>query len=182
MTPPRIILLTGARFSGKSTLCQRLAHAQPPGLTVSGLLTRHTGPHSLEVHELRSGLTYPLTLPFEGEGGIALTHFRMDTDAMARSARALEAAFPTDLFLLDEIGPLELERGGGWIAALRLLQTNAYRLAVVVVRPELLVTALAQLGHAVYTVAHVTPEQREPLFATIQELIQCPLSLPKGAP
>ena len=40
--------------------------------------------------------------------------------------------------LVDELGPLELVRGEGWQAALETLAQGGYRLALVVVRPELL--------------------------------------------
>lgn len=172
MSTPQIIVITGARNAGKSQLCRRLAEAgRQAGAQVTGLLTRHTGPHSLEVQELATGEGYPLTLPYASAGGIALSRFHMAPAAFARSAQALERSFPTELFFLDELGPVELERGEGWVVALRLLREAAYCAAVIVIRPELLAEGLARLPHTLYTVAHITPENRDVLFPQIQGLL-----------
>jgi nucleoside-triphosphatase THEP1 len=162
MSKPQIILLTGKRQVGKSTLCFRLVELmRAEGLAVAGLLTRRTGPHDLEVLELASGRAYPLTLPFEATEGIAFSNFRMDPEAMARSALALEQSFPTDVFVLDEVGPLELVHHKGWIRALGLLAQSDYKAAFVVVRPELLLEAILQLPKPTYTVVHVLVDNRD---------------------
>ncbi len=44
---------------------------------------------------------------------------------------------PCDLFVLDELGPLEFDRHQGWTAGFDLLAAaSTFRLAIVVVRPE----------------------------------------------
>lgn len=165
---PRIMLLVGERQVGKSVVCQELTRLlRESELAVSGLLTQCTGPHALEVTEIHTSARYPLTLPFDDTGGVAMTHFRMDLQAMARSASALEGAFPTQVFILDELGPLELELKQGWLPALQLLQRKRYALALIVVRPELLVEAIWQLPASVYTVIRVTPQNRDTLPATL---------------
>ncbi len=164
MSKPQIILLTGKRQVGKSTLCLRLVKlAREEGLTVAGLITRRTGPHDLEVLELTSGQAYALTLPFDAPDGVAFSNFRMDPAAVSRSALALEESFPTDVFVLDEIGPLELVHHRGWSRALTLLAGSDYKIAFVVVRPELLLEAILQFPKPTYTVVHVLSDNRDHL-------------------
>lgn len=173
MPEPTIVLLTGECQVGKSTLCRHLVPLlTAAGLPVSGLLTSRTGPHDLAVTELDSDRSYPLTLPFEGTAGIALPHFRMDPQAMATSLQALEASFPTQVFFLDEIGPLELIMEQGWVKVLELLKQETYRVAFIVVRPELLIQAIWRLPVSAYVVVRVTVENRDTLPATLLELAQ----------
>ena len=47
---------------------------------------------------------------------------------------------------MDEIGPLEMDRGEGWTNALEVLRLGEYRLAVAVVRPSLVDAVRAAVG------------------------------------
>lgn len=161
MLEPKIVLLTGNRQIGKSTACFRLADMlRQTDLKVSGLLTRRMGEHDLWVTELPAGETYPLTAPETSDTGVAVGHFRFAPEAVARSDKALDACFPTQVFILDEIGPLELIYGQGWARVLKLLRHFAYRVAFVVVRPELVVRAICQLPVSLYMVIDITVEIR----------------------
>jgi nucleoside-triphosphatase THEP1 len=171
MPEPKIVLLTGERQVGKTTVCLRLVEAlRQTTLDVAGLLTRRTGPCALEVLELRTDQAYPLTAPAENEQGIVVGKFRMRPDAMARSRKALDTSFPTQVFLLDEIGPLELVRGEGWVRAMTLLKRRSYLIAFIVVRPELLVPAICQLPASFYTVVRVTHKNRDMLPASLRNI------------
>ncbi len=130
-------------------------------LKVTGLITQRTGPDALAVQELHSGDTYPLTMPLDSDGGLLIGHFRFSPEALARSDQALDACFPTQVFILDEIGPMELLHGQGWIRAITLLRRRHYHIAFIVVRPELLVQAMRQLPLSFYTVIHLTEEIRD---------------------
>lgn len=169
---PHVLLLSGPRQVGKSTLCRKLVMAlREDNVTIAGLLTEHVGPHDLEVNELHSGERYALTLPFGDGTSAELGRFRMDPVAIARGMASLRSALPTDVLFIDEIGPLELKLGQGWLPLLAQLQRACCRMAVLVVRPELLGEALAHLATPVITVAYVTPTHREALFEMLQEHI-----------
>jgi nucleoside-triphosphatase THEP1 len=178
MPERKIVLITGDRQIGKTTLCLRLAEAlRQTGVQATGLITRRTGTHDLTVEELASGQIYALTQPIESHEGIALGHFRMDPQALERSIKALDASFPTQVFILDEIGPLELERGQGWVRAITLLKDARYDIAVIVVRPELLTRAIWQLPASFYTVLSVKKENRDDLPASLLHVVReasCP--------
>ena len=168
MLEPRIILLTGHRQVGKTTVCEHLVTLlRQADIAISGLITKRTGPHDLLVNELHSGESYPLTTPTTETTGITVGHFRMAPEAIARGDRALDDCFPTQAFILDEIGPLELLRGQGWSRALKLLKRLHYQIAFVVVRPELLVDAMWLLPTTMYTVVQVTVETRDALPAAL---------------
>lgn len=170
MIHPNLVLMTGERQVGKSTACRRaIALMRRAGLEVSGLLTTRAGPHDLAVHELHTGLTYPLTLPFEKGKEQPLMNFRMDPDAMARSGGALAQGFPTDVIVIDELGPLELKRGQGWVEALGYLHDEEYDVGILVIRPELLWVGMQRLTRSVYTVVSVTLENRDRIPATLAE-------------
>ena len=169
-TEPHILLVTGARQVGKSTLLWKAVQlARINGADISGILTRRTGPHDLQVVELRTSLRYMITDPFdeqvEGSArpGAPLSNFRMNAEAMRRSSEALAQAFPSDVVVVDELGPLEFRRRQGWVAAFDLLRTGLFRLAVVVVRPELLGEAVAEFQKTWYRVVNVNLENREAL-------------------
>ncbi|MEA3309980.1 MAG: nucleoside-triphosphatase [Chloroflexota bacterium] len=164
MNTPAIILLTGEMRTGKSTLCQKLAQRlRENGISTSGLITEHPTLHSLEAVAIHTNERYLLTYPFESRQGRALTHFRMNPAAMARSTEALTTSFPTQVFIFDELGPLELLRGEGWNAVFHLLANAEYLVAFIVVRPMLLAQAIQQLPHSIYTLAHITLENRDSL-------------------
>ncbi len=172
MSGPQIILITGERQTGKSTLCQSVTRRlQETGMQLSGLLTSRTGPHDLEVTEIHTGDRYTLTLPFNDRSGILLAHFNMNPLALARGVGALRSSFPTPVFVLDEIGPLELKLGRGWVEALDLLQQPRYRVALVVIRPELLLNVIKRLSAAWYTIVYVTPENRDRLPDELYEQV-----------
>lgn len=159
----RLIIITGERQAGKSTLCRILvARAREANVQVSGLITRHTGPHDLEVEELQTATRYSLTRPYKDVSG-PLKRFNIDERAFERSTRALSACFPTRLFVLDEIGPLELVHHQGWYEGITLLRDVAWEEAIIVIRPELLQTAICELPAVIYTVINVTEANRDRL-------------------
>ena len=59
--------------------------------------------------------------------------------------RALRSIQFCDLLVVDELGPLEFNFSQGFVDALDILQSGAYHLAMVVIRPELLERASAMI-------------------------------------
>jgi nucleoside-triphosphatase THEP1 len=81
-----------------------------------------------------------------------------DSDVLAWGNQVLEKIVGADLLLIDELGPLELLKGKGWQAGIRLLEGGSYRVACVVVRRELLNVMLARFPNAVIA-AELTREE-----------------------
>lgn len=172
MVDPKIVLLTGERQIGKSTLCSHLfAAMRQADLQVSGLITERVGPHDLKVVELATNKTYPLTSDFDNpQEGFAFKNFRLDSKALIRSVQAIKKSFPTQAFILDEIGPLELQQKQGWFPVIDLLRRETYQVAFVVVRPELLISAICQLPASFYMVVRVTLENRDQLAQSLRSV------------
>jgi nucleoside-triphosphatase len=145
--------ISGPSGSGKTTLCLRLAEQARLGdLDCAGLISparfegaRKTGIDLLDVRSLaRRPLAHLDTLPAELRTGA----FRFDLDTVQWGVQLLISACPCDVLFIDELGPLELERGQGWTNAIQVLGSAQFRLAVVVVRPNLIQDFHHLLGSA----------------------------------
>jgi nucleoside-triphosphatase THEP1 len=139
----QILVISGWRGVGKTTLCQRLVDvARAAGWDVAGLLStprfvagQKTG---IEVEDLRSGWRRLLASLLENElqEGVRLGPWMFDEDLFAWGNRVLLSAIPCDLLVIDEIGPLEFDKNQGWTESFRILDRRSFRLAFVVIRPE----------------------------------------------
>jgi len=159
-----IVVLSGESGCGKTTLCAQVAAlARARGLAVAGVLTpprlaagRKVG---LDVADLRTGQRRPLA-----EAVAA-------TDGPAWGTKILRRATPCDLLVVDELGPLELLRGQGWTVGLDLLRAGRYRLALVVVRPELLARLPELLDRVQPLSLTMTEVNRDAVFEQITALL-----------
>ncbi len=138
----QLVIVSGPRGSGKTTACLRLIErARQRGLNCAGLISparfqagRKVG---IDVLDVRSGERRALAEADQLPGGLRTLAFRFDPSAVVWGADHLNTACPCDVLVVDELGPLELERGQGWVNALDVLRDGQFRLAVIVVRPEL---------------------------------------------
>ena len=175
----RTIIMTGERGVGKTTVCQRvvaLAQAEqgcthrdvltgmyPSTYTCGGLLTLAHPDGSRDVLDVGSGDERRLTLPPNSDQGVVQGCFRFDPETLAWGNDVLSRILACDLLVVDELGPLEIKRGRGWVRAFDVLRDASFRLAVVVVRPELVVQAQLRLPTSATTVFTVTLENRDSL-------------------
>lgn len=141
----QIILISGSRGAGKTTLCQQVIElARSQGWNVSGILT--LGDYvdgekvSLYAQDVRTGERRLLAR--RSYGGRYRWDFVEETLAWGNSVFA--SAIPTDLLVVDELGPLEWLDGRGWTAGLHAIDSREYRYALVVTRPELVERARAR--------------------------------------
>ncbi|MHB0988312.1 MAG: nucleoside-triphosphatase [Bellilinea sp.] len=141
-------ILTGPRGSGKTTLCRRLAaEAQSLGWDVAGVVSPavfeggdKSGIEALDLRSKESRLF--ARRPVDPDG--APSHrpgWVYDPIALAWGNQILRSAIPCDMLVVDELGPLEFEAGQGWNAGLKALDSRAYQVALVTIRPELLAAA-----------------------------------------
>jgi nucleoside-triphosphatase len=149
MINPNLWLVTGPRGAGKTTFCGIFSEqARLAGWDVAGLLSPAVfnggvkvgilaeNLRTREFHPLASAASHP-SFDFQ------LGDWYFDRTTIEWGNRILETSLPCDLFLVDELGPLEFLRGAGWASALSVLHQPDYHLGIIVVRPELLEIAQA---------------------------------------
>jgi nucleoside-triphosphatase THEP1 len=173
-----IVLVSGTRRAGKTTLLLEARRAaQAANLSVGGMLSiarfEDGEKVGIDVMDAGSGARVPLaTVTAEPRGPIHTGHYTFDPAGMAAGLEFARAGCAADLFIVDELGPLELVRGEGWAPALPLIRARQFGAALVVVRPELLDAARAALDlPADAPVVEVTPDNRVRQSARLNEWI-----------
>lgn len=125
--PVRIVLLTGDRGAGKSTLCELLAgEARRRGITTGGAACPAVfGPDGTKigcrVRDLASGEDRELGSTVRDLGGPRWKGWSFSEKGFEAANRAVLAALNrgAGLVVLDEIGPVELRLGAGLEPCLR---------------------------------------------------------------
>jgi nucleoside-triphosphatase THEP1 len=180
--PTNIVILTGERGAGKTTASRSAAtRAQAEGYACGGVVTLTRPGGKLDVLDVGSGETRRLTLPSDAEPAIVQGRFRFDPDVLNWGNAVLTRATPCQLLVVDELGPLELEREGGWTQAFDVLKGQDFALALVVVRPELVVKAQLRLPSSAATVLTVALEDRDDVPGIIVEMLERAVDTPPNA-
>lgn len=143
-------VLTGERNAGKSLVCTELAaEARGRGLDVAGIMTARSGPElhaAREVIDLRTGASKRFGAPLATGTDSLTPSWEYEADVFAWATEVLSTATPCDLLIVDEIGPLELVGGRGWVHALDVLRNKDFGAALVVCRPSLQDQLQSSLG------------------------------------
>lgn len=170
-------IVTGPRGAGKTTLCTRIADwAAAARLVVAGVLSpavfEQAEKVGIDVIALRTRERRRLAAPYNLAAGATHTQrWSFDGETLSWGDAVLQSATPCDLLVVDELGPLEFERGEGWLSGLAAVDAGRYRWALVVVRPELLSAATKRWpASASLAIAHVA--QAGPLAdAFVQQVL-----------
>jgi nucleoside-triphosphatase THEP1 len=156
MAIERLVFLTGWRKTGKTSLLLNLIRqADCLSLDLAGVVSPGRFIDHIEtgkfVWDLRSREKFLLASAVPGELlGMQLGLWTFDEDVLAWGNACFAAIEYCDVLLVDEIGPLELERKMGWMAALDALERVTARTAIVVIRPECLETMTARFPEAIH--------------------------------
>jgi nucleoside-triphosphatase THEP1 len=144
-----LVVLRGGRDSGKTSLCRELATtAQARGFAAGGVVSpgvfsalgEKTG---FLCEELSGGASWLQGSRAEALAGPVYRAFTFSAAGFERANAACLAFLgrsdpgPAGLFILDEVGPLELDYGEGFRPALDGLAGGPVRPALITVRPEL---------------------------------------------
>jgi nucleoside-triphosphatase len=170
-----IILLSGPRQIGKSSVCYKLAQAaQARRLNVGGVLALAEfdaagAKTDIWLLNLATGERRRQASAVEDLGGRRVGRYSTDDAVMAWGVDAVLRAIAggSDLVVIDEIGPLELIAGAGLAATLPALLAQPAVNAVVIVRPELVDELRRRLAGAALEVYFVSVANRDALPAEL---------------
>ncbi len=151
--------MSGGIESGKTTLCLKLLEQfRRHGLQVKGVICPpvfeagiKTG---IDILDAATGEQRRLaSLRTSAGEGEFTERWQFDANSLAWGNTILKTAAPCDVLFIDELGPLEFERGAGWQNGLSAIDSRNYTTAIAVVRPALLKAARRRWADAlVYTV------------------------------
>ncbi len=140
----RLILVTGPSGSGKTLWCLALAErVKALGFHASGLVSPAVFEGDLKIGidllDLGSGSKRHLA----ARRGVSVKEqitedWHIDDETLNWGNDILAHSVSSQFLILDELGPLELERGVGLTTGIDLIAARSYRLACVAVRPSLL--------------------------------------------
>ncbi len=168
-----IIILSGERGAGKSTVCHKtVALAQAQGYICGGLITLRRPNEARDVLNVHTGSVRRLTLGPDDSPAIIQGRFRFSPATLAWGNNVLTHAAPCDLLVVDELGPLEIEQGWGWQQAFSVLRQAEFALALVVVRPTLVTQAQLKLPTSAMAVLTVASQNRNGLPATLLGMLE----------
>ena len=165
------VLLTGTRQVGKTSVCQAVAElARARGHDIQGVLSpalhcydENSAKVGFEALDAGSGQRWLLAHTEQGLDGPRIGPYVFDAAGLARAIEVLErACHATDgLLLVDEIGPLELERSQGFAPILDRLPLQGPGHVLIIVRPALLPALRRRLSRADFSIYTVTEHNRE---------------------
>ncbi len=165
----RHVVVTGPIGIGKTTICGHVIRsAQALGYVVRGVLTpvlydERGKKIGIAICDIATGAERVLARVSEDEQRRTVGMYAFDQGALEWGQRILENAprEGCDLLVVDEVGPLELHRGGGFAVTLALVRQNAVPRSLVIVREALLQVYQQQLGGVLITSFYVTAANRD---------------------
>lgn len=124
-----VIIITGDRHQGKTTLVSKLVEQlSHDGLKLTGFIAPgiHDGEKRIgfDLVDIRTGAKITLCRDNWGQG-VRFSRFIFDEEALRAGAEILspENVMDSQLIVIDEIGPLELNRQGWWEPVTTLVET-----------------------------------------------------------
>jgi nucleoside-triphosphatase len=162
---PQLIIITGDIGIGKSTYCnQVIAASRAMGKRVAGIQSPgvflHGNKIGFDLLDLASGERRRLATRRRGSESADLSTPRwlFDSSVVDWGNQVLADLPPHDLLVIDELGPLEFNRGQGFTVGMARLDSSMWEAACIVVRQMLLAEARLRWPFAaVHTIIIGTP-------------------------
>jgi nucleoside-triphosphatase THEP1 len=145
---PKIWIITGPFQVGKTHFCNHLFNlAQDRGLKLAGVICppvfEEQTKTAITIEDLTTHERKMLAVKRTTEtDGLLTERWAFDEEVMTWGNSVLAETSGCDLLLVDELGPLEFTRGLGWQNGLQAIDNGDYKIAVVIIRPSLVETAL----------------------------------------
>jgi nucleoside-triphosphatase len=141
--PLKLILLSGPREVGKTTLLvDVISRCRMKNISVAGLITpavfQDGSKTAIDLLDLKTGDQKRMAnLRKADSAGIMTERWLFDPAIMEWGNQVLSTSTPCQLLVVDELGPIEFEKGQGLQNGIRIISEGDYQAAVVVIRPEL---------------------------------------------
>jgi nucleoside-triphosphatase THEP1 len=171
-----LIILSGPRGTGKTLLLSSVINEVRSVVgDMAGILSLpvevNGEKNAIDALDIHTGEIRHLAIHNPGVGGaLATQQWLFDPDTMQWADGVLARSLPCDLLIVDELGILEFERGQGWQSGLKALDGPGYRLAIAVIRPELLGQARKRWKAAI--TVKLTPADRLTIHAQLINIIR----------
>jgi nucleoside-triphosphatase THEP1 len=127
MPGPVAVILSGARGSGKTSVCRELADSSPSyaGIVCPSIVDADGGILGKLALCLDTSESWELARTDADLGGPRTGRFSFSAAGIDRAVACLRAALnrASRICIIDEIGPLELDRGEGFAPILPLLES-----------------------------------------------------------
>jgi len=161
-----IHILTGPVHSGKTTLLRKLtADLESQNISVDGFLSlaAKTGDESIgyDLYEIRKETSTPFIRKTGEEGWQRIGNYVFIPETLDMAQKIILSANPSDLRIIDEIGPLELEGRGIWPALAQALRLNSPDL-LCVIRNTICDLWIEKLKHRPIKIFDMTDENLYP--------------------
>ena len=175
----KVILLTGEKKIGKSTLCRKVCDwvrargYKPAGIVCPALYDSDKRKRGFMAEDVRTGKQWVLGTREKKLFGPGYGSYTFSRSGLHRAVRILKRAPKKgcDLLVLDEVGPLEMERGEGFRSALDMLTSQKYVNLLIVVRPSLIEEVKTLFEGWNVTVVTVDIKNRDALHECIIQLL-----------
>lgn len=170
-------VLTGPIHIGKTTICQKvIALAGKRGYMVRGILTplivaKDGTRLGVDIVDVGTGERRCLARTDADLRGPRVGPYSFDPRALAWGQAVVERAVGCgcDLLIIDEIGPLELEKGQGFLVVFPILRAGIFPRTLIVVRETLLGHLQTRLPEVNFTYFRATVENRDTLPQSIAQ-------------
>jgi nucleoside-triphosphatase THEP1 len=157
-----VIIVTGTTGIGKTTVCQKVIKiALSRGYSCGGVITCKTRNGDILIEDIQTGETKILASTSNIYQGPHTARYFFDPEGIAFGIQAIDRGTASDIFVVDELGHLELH-GEGFVNAVEKIVTGKVKNCILVIRKELLSSFLPQLGVST-TIFETTPDNRNQL-------------------
>jgi nucleoside-triphosphatase THEP1 len=138
-----LVVLYGPPETGKSSYLEQLVqYYRTLGLEVRGLISPAIIYENIKTGIRAKDISTGETRFLAAKRPVPLTDnsklgYVFNEQTVAWGNEVLSASVPTEVLIIDEIGPLELKLNKGWTNALDCIRRRSYQLAIVVLRESL---------------------------------------------
>ena len=143
MKKKKLVIFYGAREIGKTNLLMKVViHLIQQGYCVSGVLSpavfmngEKTG---INIRNISTSEERMLAIRRNDENTQDATPgYEFNESNLSWGNEILREAVPTDVLIVDELGPLEIKFQKGWQSGVKAVESGDYDLCIVVLREEL---------------------------------------------